>query len=89
MTRRFRTRKNPTTPEDWQLAVDAAKGALALDSARQYGFVTGGPTVNVDRCEEILREGAARGIRPSPDAVEAFAEACVEHEPRGQQRLSL
>ena len=65
--------KTPQTPSEWQHAVDAAEGCLALDSARQYGLVSGGPVINVERCEEILREGRKRNIRPSPDAVERFA----------------
>ena len=81
MTRRFRRQENPSTPEDWQDAIDAAEGALTLHSARHYGLVTGGPTVHVERCVEILREGEARGIRPSHDAVERFvAELLAAHE---------
>jgi len=37
---------------------------LLLDSARQYGLVTGGPEIDVERCEEILTLGKARGIEP-------------------------
>lgn len=64
--------REPQTRGEWQDAVDAAHACLALDAARQYGLVTGGPPVNVDRCAQILSDGAARGIRPSPDAVERF-----------------
>lgn len=64
--------KNPQTDGEWQDAVDAAEGALHLDSARKYGLVTGGPAVNVERCEEILRRGAHRGVAPRPGAVERF-----------------
>lgn len=64
--------RQPRTPEEWQAAVDAAQGALTLDSARKYGLVTGGPVVNVDRCVELLEAGRKRGIVPSPDAVEKF-----------------
>ncbi|MFH1417293.1 MAG: hypothetical protein ABII12_03290 [Planctomycetota bacterium] len=63
---------DPTTREEWQSAVDAAEGAIHLESARMYGWVAGGPQVNVDRCEEILRKGAKRGITPRPGAVEEF-----------------
>jgi hypothetical protein len=64
--------KEPRTKRQWQDAVDAAEGALTLDSARQYGLVTGGPVVNVERCVEILSKGKARGITPSADAIEQF-----------------
>lgn len=61
---------DPQTDTEWQDAVDSAYACLALDSARLYGLVTGGPTVNVERCEEILTRGKARGVEPAPDAVE-------------------
>lgn len=65
---------DPTTPAEWQEAVDAAEGALALESARLYGFVTGGPAVNTVRCEEILRAGAELGVTPSRDAIDRFVD---------------
>jgi hypothetical protein len=65
--------RDPQTRTEWQEAVDCAEGLLALDSARQYGLIAGGPEVNVDRCLEILRAGFERGIKPSEDAVEHVA----------------
>ncbi len=67
----------PRTPEEWQEAVDCAEGALALDSARQFGLVKYGPWVNVERCERVLAVAAKRGIVPSKDAVERFAMALI------------
>jgi hypothetical protein len=64
--------RQPTSDHEWQEAVDLAEGALSLHDARLYGLVTGGPAVNVARCREILRLGAARGIHPAPNAVERF-----------------
>lgn len=61
---------DPKTSEQWQAAVDAAHALLALDSARQFGLVTGGPTVNVDRAVEILKLGAKRGFQPAPDDLD-------------------
>jgi hypothetical protein len=63
-------RVNPKTREDWQEAVDLAHTYLLLDAARKYGLVTGGPDVDLDRCEEILAKGRRRGITPSADCVE-------------------
>jgi hypothetical protein len=63
-------KRDPKTNEDWQHAVDLAEFYLHLDSARKYGLVTGGPHVDVARCEEILHKGRRRGITPSPDAIE-------------------
>lgn len=56
---------NPLTRKQWQEAADAAHFMLALDSCRQYGFITGGPEVNVDRCVWILEQAKERGICPS------------------------
>jgi hypothetical protein len=57
-------RVDPQTPEEWQDAVNAADFFLQLDSARQYGLVTGGPDVNVARCVDILDRGRALGYVP-------------------------
>lgn len=65
--------RDPRTREEWQAAVDAAHACLCLDSARQYGLVTGGPAVDAARCAEILGRGKAMGIVPSPDAIERLA----------------
>jgi len=56
--------ENPRTREQWREAVNTAHFLLLLDSARQYGLVTGGPEIDVERCEEILTLGKARGIEP-------------------------
>jgi len=72
---------DPKTPGQWQEAVDSAYGALVLESAKAYGLLTGGPVVNVDRCEKILRRGARRGIYPAPDAIEKFAVELVQPNP--------
>jgi hypothetical protein len=77
--------RNPRTPAEWQDAVDAAHGAIALDSARKYGLVTGGPTVDVQRAAELLAKGRARGIRPRPDAIDRFIAATATH-PQQQAR---
>jgi hypothetical protein len=61
---------NPKTPEEWQEVVDMADAFLRVDSARRYGLITGGPAVNVSRCDELLAQGKARGIVPDPARVE-------------------
>jgi hypothetical protein len=65
--------RTPQTEKEWREAVDAAAGALAIESARLYGLVTGGPTVDVLRCEAILKEGARLGFEPPADAGERYA----------------
>lgn len=69
---------DPTTPAECQEAVDAAEGALALDAARQYGLITGGPTIDVQRCISILKRGKSRGVTPHPQAIERFAASLPE-----------
>lgn len=64
------TYRNPETDHEWQVAADMAQTALDIDAARKYGLITGGPAVNVERCEEILRLAADRGIEPTEDCVE-------------------
>jgi len=53
-----------------------------LDSARQYGLVSGGPKVIVERCEDILRRGAKRRIKPIRSNVDRFIKSlCVSADP--------
>lgn len=63
---------NPQTMIEWQIAVDLFVALLCLDSAKQYGLVTGGPAVNADRCVEILDEGEKRGIYPNKNSIKKF-----------------
>ena len=58
--------KDPTTPAEWQEAVNAAEFALLADSAKQYGLIEGGQDFNIERCEEILKAGRKLGYRPDP-----------------------
>ena len=66
-------RKNKTDPQtaaEWQDAVDGAAGFRAIEDARMYGLIQGGPKVDIARCDEILERGAARGITPSRNPIE-------------------
>jgi hypothetical protein len=56
--------QDPHSLREWIEAVDAAYFMLTLDSCRRYGLITGGPEVNVERCESILAEGAKRHVYP-------------------------
>lgn len=64
--------QDPQTRDEWQEAVDAAHSLMLIASARTYGLVRGGPAVDEERCDEILRRGAERGITPSANAIENF-----------------
>lgn len=55
---------DPQTPEEWQAAVNASNAFLHLHSCILYGLMTG-PTINAERCEEILDRGLAMGIVPT------------------------
>jgi hypothetical protein len=58
--------KDPTTDDEWQEAADLAHLWLALDAARAYGLIVGGPRVNIDRCNALLARAAERGVAPVP-----------------------
>jgi hypothetical protein len=60
------TPRDPETPEEWQEAADLAELWLLVESARLYGLVTGGPAVDVARCEDLLRRAAERGVHAAP-----------------------
>lgn len=64
--------KNPHTREEWQEAVDCAKAWMTFEAARTYGVISGGPGVDVERCEELLDRGASLGIFPSEGLIEEF-----------------
>jgi hypothetical protein len=59
---------NPKTTAEWQEAVDVAYVMLLVDSAKQFGLITG-PDVNISRCNMLIEQGAALGITPSPNAL--------------------
>lgn len=61
--------KQPKTVAEWRKTVNLSEALLCIDSARQYGLITGGPRVNVDRAVELLAEGARRGHQPDRAAV--------------------
>jgi hypothetical protein len=65
---------DPQTPEQWQDAVNLAHFFMAIDSARQYGLIAGGPTVNIERCEVVLTQGREKGITPNTPNVIGKAE---------------
>jgi hypothetical protein len=50
-----------------------ARACLLIESARAYGLITGGPAVDVDRCEEVLEHATERGVESSQDDVDAAA----------------
>jgi hypothetical protein len=63
-------KRNPKTPAEWQEAVDAAAACRAIADCKMYGLIQGGPEINVERCDEILERGKARGLHPSAPSTE-------------------
>lgn len=43
---------------------------LLLESARLYGFVDGGPDVNVDRCEQVIAFLRDQGVTATEEEIE-------------------
>lgn len=67
----------PVTAEDWRHVVTLAEVLLDVDSARRYGLITGGPEVDVARCQDILTRARQRGIVPCAEDVNAMTERFV------------
>jgi hypothetical protein len=51
--------------EERQAAVDEADFLLTLDACKQYGLITGGPTINWHACMQIIELGKEHGITPT------------------------
>jgi len=68
---------DPQTPTEWQEAVNLAAAWLRFDAARRYGLITGGQTVDVVRCRELLSRGLANGWVPREVDVDAAIDRIV------------
>jgi hypothetical protein len=56
-----------------------AAGALLLDDARLYGFISGGPGVDTSRCEEAIAAARERGLAPTLiESTDAAVELAAE-----------
>lgn len=65
--------RQPITPEEWQFAVDSANALLVLRRLLDHGLIKGGPSINVDRCTDMVRRGRERGIVPGRQAIVEMA----------------
>jgi hypothetical protein len=70
--------RDPESPPEWRAAAACADALLHLDAARQYGLVTGGPGVDVDRCLDLLARAKARGIEPTEAEATAALQLLLE-----------
>ena len=73
----IRTVADPETPDQWRHVATMAAALLRIDACRQYGLITGGPIVNVNRCEALIAGARKRGIRITADAIDAAVLAIV------------
>ncbi len=67
------------TMDDAELRSVAILGEalLRIESARAYGLIEGGPTVNVDRVESTIAAARERGLEWTDDEVRGAATAFV------------
>jgi len=64
--------------KEWQDAVDAAVGFLALEQACRAGTVKCDIPVNVEQAVATIKAGRERGVHPSPDAPQKLIAALVK-----------
>jgi hypothetical protein len=56
--------RDPRTNAEWTEAVNMAAFLLAIHSGVLYGLLETNIKIDVDRCDEILKEGRDRSIYP-------------------------
>jgi hypothetical protein len=60
----------PSSVDEWREAAILAAACSRIEAARLYGFVQGGPAVNVARCEQILEQAKVVGIEPTEEEID-------------------
>lgn len=58
--------REPRAPQEWQDCLDKIALLMLIDSARQYGLISGGPLAKVDRCLRLMRKGERLGYHARP-----------------------
>jgi hypothetical protein len=61
---------NPTTPAEWQEAVNTAHVMRVIADCEMYGLIKFSGKIDVGRCDELLEQGAHLGYRPEPGIFE-------------------
>lgn len=61
------------TDDELRDAAVQASALILIQSAKDYGFVTGGPEIDVDRCEEAIAAARERGLIWNSAETEAVA----------------
>jgi hypothetical protein len=59
----------PRNEKEWQEAADLAEFWRHVHSAREYGLLQYGGTINVERCEKLIASARERGITAAPVEV--------------------
>jgi hypothetical protein len=54
--------QDPVTDAEWRDAVLAAAALRQIHDCKLYGLIEGGPDINVERCDELIEKGRARGV---------------------------
>jgi hypothetical protein len=70
--------KEPETPAEWHDAVVWAETLLTLDAAKQYGLLTGGPRIDVARCQDLKTRGNAAGYFATNGDIDSCIHALIE-----------
>lgn len=73
---------DPQTDQEWQEAVNIAAALRTIADVKMYGLMEGGPEINVERCDEIVEQGAARGFTPKGQR----SSERYRHDPSDQRR---
>jgi hypothetical protein len=77
---------DPSTPEEWQEAVDAAAACRVIANCKMYGLLQGGPEIDVGRCDELLEQGRARGVHPSKSVTDLGVEFALAYNAAPRKR---
>lgn len=63
-------RVDPSTPAEWQEAVNGAHVLRMIADCVMYGLIETDMQIDVARCDEILDQGAKLGYRPEPGIID-------------------
>lgn len=81
-------RKHPQTAAEWQEAYDMAHVMRMLHDCKLYGLLVGGPTIDVQRCDYLIAQGNAMGLRTSRPALDLAVAYVTAHNDRAAERAA-
>ena len=65
--------QDPQTPEEWRVVAQMAAGLRLIEDARLYGFLVGGPTIDVERVDDVIDRARELGLAPTVDEAQQAA----------------